>query len=299
MRREVEKLPQSLIVGELEATPVVTSRFRLDGGSMFGVVPKVLWEKVAPADERNRIRLNVNSLIVRAPGKLILVEPGMGSKYDERQKDIYALEPLNMDECLTAAGAPPGDIDVVIPTHLHLDHAGGSTSAGADGRVVESFPRAWFVVQEAEWEAACDPGPLERGSYHAGDFVPLLETGRLQVVSGTTEVARGVRVEVTGGHTRGHQVVRLRSGGDEALYLGDIVPTAAHLKLNWLMAWDLQPELVYAAKERLLGDAVDRGVTVFFSHDPRVAGCRLERSSRGSFQMIEETIIEAPGAGRF
>ena len=282
-------------VGDLEIQAVVTSRFRLDGGSMFGVVPRVLWEKKAPPDERNRISLAVNTLLVRAGGKLLLIEPGMGSKYDERRRDIYALEPLDADACLAGAGVVAADVDIVIPTHLHLDHAGGATSLGAEGKATEHFPNAWYIVQEAEWEAALDPGPLERGSYNAEDYLPLVETGRLQLVAGTTEVAPGVRVELTGGHTLGHQVVRLRSAGEEAVYLGDIVPTTAHLRLNWLMAWDLLPPVVYAAKERLLEDAVERGVTCFFPHDPVIAGCRLTRSGRGGYEVIEETVIKACG----
>ncbi len=282
-------------IGSMWVSAVVTSRFRLDGGSMFGVVPRVLWEKKAPPDDRNRIALSVNTLLVRAADKLILIEPGMGSKYDRRQRDIYALEPVDADACLSRVGVAPGQIDIVIPTHLHLDHAGGSTALGAEGEALEYFPNAWFVVQEAEWEAAVDPGPLEKGSYNAADFLPLVGTGRLLLVEGTTEVAPGVRVELTGGHTRGHQVVRLRSEGEEAVYLGDIVPTTAHLKLNWLMAWDLVPQMVYAAKERLLQDAVERGVTCFFPHDPDIAGCRLARSGRGSFEVIEETIIKPCG----
>lgn len=282
-------------IGGMEVRAVVTSRFRLDGGSMFGVVPRVLWEKKAPPDDRNRISLSVNTLLVRAGDKLILIEPGMGSKYSKRQRDIYALEPVDADACLSSAGIKPADVDIVIPTHLHLDHAGGSTARGEQGKALEYFPNAWFVAQETEWEAAVDPGPLEKGSYNPEDYLPLVETGRLLLVSGTTEVAPGVRVELTGGHTRGHQVVRLRSEGEEAVYLGDIVPTTAHLKLNWLMAWDLLPQVVYAQKERMLDDAVERGVTCFFPHDPDIAGCRLARSGGGGFEVIEETIIKACG----
>ncbi len=279
-------------VGQISVTPVVTSRFRLDGGSMFGVVPKVLWEKKTPADDLNRIALSVNSLVVVAGDKTIFVEPGMGSKYDERQRDIYGLADEDAVSGLARAGLSPDDIDIVIPTHLHLDHAGGSTSVGPEGVAFDAFPNAWYVVQESEWEAAMDPGPLERGSYNPADYLPLADTHRLSLASGTAEVASGVRVELTGGHTRGHQVVRMRSEGEEAVFLGDIVPTTAHLKLNWLMSWDLQPELTCAQKERLLDDAVSRGVTCFFPHDPRIAGCRLRDGGKGDYEIIEDSIIE-------
>lgn len=280
-----------LRIGELEVVAVVTSRFRLDGGSMFGVIPRVLWEKKAPADSLNRIELAVNSLVIRSGDKVVLVEPGMGSKYDERQRRIYDLAEPDMEGALARAGIRAADVDIVIPTHLHLDHAGASTS-GRPEAAEPAFPNAWYEVQEAEWLAAIEPGPLERGSYNLSDYMPIADAGRMDLVCGTTEIAAGVRVELTGGHTRGHQVVRLRSEGEEALYLGDLVPTTAHLKLNWLMAWDLEPQLSYVQKERFLNDAATRGVTCFFAHDPRVAGCKVRAAGRGDFEVIEDSVVE-------
>jgi hypothetical protein len=197
-------------VGEIEVIPFVASRFRLDGGSMFGVVPKVLWEKRAPADGLNRIELSVNSLMVSSLDKKMLVEPGMGSKQDEKLRRIYALEPLDASSALDRLGYSPDDIDIVVPTHLHLDHAGGSTLRGQSQEIRDAFPRAWYIVQELEWEAASDPGPLERGSYDPADYTSLAETGRLSIVMGTTEIAKGVRVGAPGG---AHEV----SGGRGAV----------------------------------------------------------------------------------
>ena len=288
-----EALANQVRMGGMRITPVVTSRFRLDGGSMFGVIPKVLWQDKAPADEMNRIDLNVNTLVIETEGHVIVIEPGMGSKYDEKQRGIYALDSLDTESALADAGIDPAGVDMVVPTHLHLDHAGGSTSYREQGDPESCFPNARFVVQEAELQAAIAPGPLERGSYNPDDYVPLQASGDLEVVSGDCEIAPGVSVELTGGHTRGHQVVRFKSEGEEGLFLGDIVPTLAHLKLNWLMAWDLEPQVVFEQKERLLSDAAARGVTCFFPHDPRVVGCRLEAGSKGSFQPVPDTIIEA------
>jgi glyoxylase-like metal-dependent hydrolase (beta-lactamase superfamily II) len=276
----------------MEITSVLTSRFRLDGGSMFGVIPKVLWEAQSSADDLNRIYLNVNALLVRTGGQVVLVEPGMGQKYDEKRRRIYALDALDAAGAIQEAGVDPGQVDIILPTHLHLDHVGGSTYRDEAGIVAPTFPHAVCMVQEKEWATAIAPGPLERGSYNPADFVPLEESGLLRIISGDVEVAPGISVELTGGHTSGHQVVRLRSSGDEAVFLGDIVPTAAHLRLNWLMAWDMEPRVVYEAKERLLTDAASRGVLCFFAHDPRIAGCRLEHSD-GGFRPIEGTIIEA------
>lgn len=276
-----------------EAIPVVTSRFRLDGGSMFGIVPRVLWEKKAPADERNRMRLCVNTLVVRTPAAVVLVEPGMGDRFDEKGRDIYALEEIDAAGALERTGVTPADVDVVILTHLHLDHAGGATRRNRTGGLDVVFDRATFVVQEAEWDAASAPMPFESGSYRPDDFQPLAEGGRLQRVRRDAEVVPGVRVEFTGGHTRGHQVVRLSWDGYEAVYLGDLVPTCAHLSLNWMMAWDLEPVVVYEAKARLLADAAERGVMCFFPHDPRIAGCRIEAGGRGRYRVLEDTAVEA------
>lgn len=280
-------------IGELRVLPVVTSRFRLDGGSMFGVIPRTLWSRQAPADDLNRIELCVNTLIVTTGDQTLLVEPGMGQKYSEKQKEIYSLDETETAAALASAGVKVSDVDMVIPTHLHLDHAGGSTEWDEAGASENLFPGAVFVVQEAEWEAALRPGAIEKGSYNPQDFLPLEAEGRLKFVSGDEDVAPGVSVELTGGHTRGHQVVRLSSGGEEGLFLGDIVPTTAHLKPNWLMAWDMEPQVVYDAKVRLLDDAAARGVICFFAHDPRIAGCRIESTRKGSFQVVQGTVIEA------
>lgn len=280
-------------LGELEVTAVVSSRFRLDGGSMFGIVPKVLWERKAPADDRNRIELAVNSLVVRTGGHVALIELGMGSKYDEKQRLIYDLADAEAATAIRKAGLDPADVEVVIPTHLHLDHAGGSTVLGPSGDVLSAFPRARFVVQELECEAALNPLPVEKGSYASDDFKPLLDGGRLEVVSGSAEVLPGITVELTGGHTRGHQVVRLRGGGGEALYLGDIVPTCAHLKLNWLMAWDLDPAATYEQKERLLAEAASRGATCFFPHDPVIAGAVVEAIGDDAYGIVAGTEVRA------
>jgi glyoxylase-like metal-dependent hydrolase (beta-lactamase superfamily II) len=280
-------------VGEIGVTPMVTSRFRLDGGSMFGVVPRVLWEKKAPPDERNRVTLNLNTLLIESGGELILVDPGMGSKFDERWVDIYALEEHEVRGELERLGIRPDDIDAVVLTHLHLDHAGGSTMLDDSGRPVPAFPNAKYYAQDEEWREARDPHPLERASYLPSDFLPLERDGILELLAGAGEIAPGVRVEPAAGHTSGHQIVRMLSDGEEAIYLGDLVPTTAHLKLNWLMGWDLRPELIYAEKGRVLAEAADRGTLLFFAHDPDVFAARVTADTSGDFQLVPETVIRA------
>jgi glyoxylase-like metal-dependent hydrolase (beta-lactamase superfamily II) len=280
-------------LGRVRIVPIVTSQFRLDGGSMFGSVPKVLWERKSPADGSNRILLNVNSLIVETGGQVVFIEAGMGSKFDSKQKEVYALSDRDAAEGLREAGFSPEDIDMVILTHLHFDHAGGSTSLNESGDPVPVFSRARFIVQEEELKEAREPHPLAAGSYDTRDFEPLIESGRIETVDGDREVAQGVFVERTGGHTKGHQVVRILSGGDEALYLGDLVPTTAHMRLNWLMSWDLEPEVVYEERARILADAERRQVRVFFCHDPEVASSCISRHSPSSYDLVESTVRKA------
>lgn len=278
-------------IGSMKITTLVASRFRLDGGSMFGVVPRAMWEPHAPPDERNRILLNGNSLLVETGGKRILVEAGMGLKYSPRLADIYALEELEVTGVLEDMGTTPDQVDVVVLTHLHLDHAGGATLRDEAGPR-PAFPNATYLVQVAELASAVDPHPLARGSYSRDDFLPLYRRGQLVTVNGEAEAVPGVRLELTAGHTPGHQVVRFISGDEEAVYPGDLVPTAAHLRPNWLMAWDLDPRETFARKSRLLEEAARGATTLFFSHDPVLAACRISKTD-GGFEVIEGSEMEA------
>jgi glyoxylase-like metal-dependent hydrolase (beta-lactamase superfamily II) len=285
----------SLSIGDIEVTPFISSRFRLDGGSMFGVVPRALWERKAPPDELNRIALNTNSLLVRTQDICILVEPGMGLKYDSRQYDIYDLADMSAVAQVSRLGLSPEDVDLVILTHLHHDHAGGATAAVEPRGVIPAFPNALVVVQRAELEEARRLHPLVKGSYRLEDHQVLHDNDKLMVVDGDTEIAPGVTVELTGGHSPGHQVVRMKSGEAEGLFPGDIVPTTAHLKLNWLMAWDIEPKTVYEQKARLLADCARRGVLIFLAHDPLVAACRVREAEEGLYILEEDSVVEVGG----
>jgi glyoxylase-like metal-dependent hydrolase (beta-lactamase superfamily II) len=217
----------------------------------------------------------------------------MGSKYDPKQSEIYDLAHFDAVSGLAAIGVEPEGIDLVVLTHLHLDHAGGCTALNASGSAVPAFPNARVIVQRAELEAARAPHPLSKGSYQPADFVPLLEEGVLEVVEGDRDVAPGLRLEFTGGHSPGHQVLRMRSGGSEAIFTGDIVPTIAHLKLNWLMAWDIEPRVVYEEKARLLDDCARREVLVFTAHDPEVLACRVVEVKPESYAVGDGSVVRA------
>jgi glyoxylase-like metal-dependent hydrolase (beta-lactamase superfamily II) len=263
-------------LGEFELTALSDGCFRLDGGSMFGVVPRPLWEKHKPPDELNRIHLGLNCLMVRAPGELVLVEAGLGGKLTGRDAGLYGLDrSAGLPEDLAAHGFRAEEVDCVVLTHLHLDHCGWATREEA-GRLVPTFPRARYVVQSREWEAARRPDPRSRPSYDRRNFEALESTGCLVLMDGDGEVSPGVSVRLTGGHTSGHQVVTVESGGERCVFLGDMVPTFAHLRVHWHMSWDLYPLELMEAKEALLSEAALRGYLLFFTHEDTVPFARLE-----------------------
>ncbi len=259
------------VVGDLELISLHDGLFRLDGGAMFGVVPKALWEKRAPADDENRILMSMRPLVVRG-AKTMLIDAGVGDKENERFYALYAADRTrHLDHALEDAGLSVEDIDIVLATHLHFDHAGGFTRRDGAGRVVPRFPRARYVIRRGEWDDASRPHERNRASYLRDNFVPLAEAGVVDFLDGDAEVMPGVRVEGTGGHTRHHQMVWIESGGHRAVYPADLLPTTAHLPDAWVMGYDLYPMDTLAAKKALLRTAVADGTLVFFEHDPAIA----------------------------
>ena len=243
--------------------------FLLDGGAMFGVVPKTLWEKVCRSDEKNRIRLGLNSLVIRTPRAVVLVETGIGSKTSQKFAGIYCVETEpGLVPALAAAGFRPDDIDFVINTHLHFDHCGGNTRWDDAGRAVPTFPRARYIIQRGEWEAALSPNERDKTSYLPENFVPLQEAGLVDLVDGDREVTPGVDVVLSPGHTRRHQSVLVRSGGQTLYFLGDLVPTAAHVRLPYIMSYDLYPADTLETRKRLYEQAIAGDWVLGFVHDP-------------------------------
>jgi glyoxylase-like metal-dependent hydrolase (beta-lactamase superfamily II) len=273
--------PGSLAHGNLELTPLSDGSLRLDGGAMFGVVPKPLWERVAPADSRNRIRMAMRPLLVRG-ARTVLIDAGCGDKLDAKTADIYALDRARcLEHALATAGLAAADVDVVIASHLHFDHAGGFTERGSDGTLRPRFSRAEYFVREGEWEDATHPNERNRASYLAENYVPLREAGVLRLVTADGEVVPGLRLERTGGHTKHHQIVRIEAGGKTAVFLADLIPTAAHVPLPWIMGYDLYPMETLEFKRAFVREAVEREYLVFFEHDPEIAaGYLRERDGR-------------------
>ncbi len=267
-------------VGDVEIRALSDGFFALDGGAMFGIVPRLAWEKRIHPDRQHRVRLALNLFLVRAGGKTILFDTGIGGHHDEKFADAYALErSVTLEGSLKALGMDPGDIDLVVPSHLHFDHTGGLSVPEPGGNRVPAFPKAEVVVQEGAWEEALDPNPRTHGSYLKSDFLPVERC--LKTVRGSEEIAPGVWVERTSGHVEHHQILRVRSGGHQAVCFGDLVPTEAHLKPAWGMGYDLRPKEVAASKKNLVEQAVNEDWLVCLDHDPKNAMVRLKRGERG------------------
>ncbi len=260
-------------LGDFELSALSDGSFALDGGQMFGVVPKVLWEKKLPAHALNRVRLELTCLLVRTSQHNVLIETGIGDKLDVKQTEIYAVaHPATLLDELKKFSLTPEDIDIVINTHLHFDHCGWNTRREG-GKTVPTFPRARYYVQRGEWEHALHPTLRDRSGYIPEFFRPA--ESQTEFLEGDQEIVPGIRVEVLPGHTRHMQGVRIESRGEQAYFLSDLVPTRAHLPYPWIMSLDLYPMETLATKQRLLPELAAGGGLVIFPHDVRGPLARL------------------------
>ena len=262
---------QRMALGNLELVSVHDGLFGLDGGAMFGVVPRPLWEAQAPPDTRNRILLGMRPLVVEADWGRMIIDCGAGDKMDAKHRDIYALDRArHLDHALADAGLGADAIDLALATHLHFDHFGGAT-ARIDGGLVPRFPRARYFIRAAEWEEATHPHERSRASYLPDDFVPLKDAGVVDLYHEDRAIRPGVRVVRTGGHCPQHQIVFIESAGKTAVFTADLIPTTAHIRDAWIMGYDLFPLDTLAFKKRFIREAIDREHLIFFEHDPLVA----------------------------
>ena len=257
--------------GNLQLTTLHDGPFRLDGGAMFGVVPRPLWEKKAPPDDRHRIQLAMRPLLVEASWGRMLIDCGVGEKMSAKDRDIYALDrSRTLDDALAAVKLSSESVEFVLASHLHWDHFGGATERVGD-KLKPRFPKAQYVIRAAEWEDATHPHERNRASYLQDDFVPLKDAGVVSFFDGDQEIRPGVRVVRSGGHTGQHQVVFVESGGHTAVFVADMIPSAAHLENAWVMGYDLFPMDTLAFKRRFIREAIDREYLIFFEHDPLIA----------------------------
>jgi glyoxylase-like metal-dependent hydrolase (beta-lactamase superfamily II) len=296
-------LTHSFRVGNFRCHTLEAGLQHLDGGAMFGVVPRTLWTRRITPDDRNRIPLAMRCLLVEHPRGLLLIDTGLGNKEDPKFIDIYGIEnagtpgPTRLEDALRELGHAPADIRWVINTHLHFDHAGGNTTAvdppGGAREVRLTFPNATYMVQRGDLEFARHTNERTRASYLPHNFEPVDAAGKFRLLEGDGEVLPGIRVRLTPGHVPYHQSVLVSDGGETLAFLADLIPTSAHLPLPWIMGYDVEPLRTLESRRALLKDAVAGGWLLVFEHDARVAYGRAVEG-KGGVILTEEVL--APGA---
>jgi glyoxylase-like metal-dependent hydrolase (beta-lactamase superfamily II) len=273
--------------GEYRVEIIPDCEFRLDGGAMFGVVPRNLWSKFSPPDDQNRIRMNMNCLFLEGGGQRILIDTGIGEKWSERHREMYGINRVRSfnDSLKAIAGVTSADITIIINTHLHFDHAGGNSTWDETGRAVPAFPHARYFISRAEYEHAESPNDRDRASYFPDNWRPLEESGQLELKDATYEVVAGLTMETHAGHNRSMQCPRLTWDGQTLFGFADLIPTRAHVPYAWVMGYDLYPVETVAAKKKLLPQAAHENWTCLFYHDPEQAlGRIVEENGRLSAQ---------------
>jgi glyoxylase-like metal-dependent hydrolase (beta-lactamase superfamily II) len=283
----VDPLVESRRLGRWRVHAIQAGGQKLDGGAMFGVVPKTLWERRMPADERNRIQLGMRCLLIEHDIGPVLIDTGAGNKEDSKFYDIYAIEnrgrtgPTALEDGLAQAGVKPEDVAMVISSHLHFDHAGGNTMKREDGSIVPSFPNARYVIQRGEYDWATHTNERTGASYFPHNFEPLRATGQMELIDGDREIIAGIHSVKTPGHTPHHQGLLIDGGNNElGFYIADLVPTVAHLPLPWIMGYDVEPMVTLETKRRILNRAVDENWHLIFEHDPSVPWSQIEHDGK-------------------
>lgn len=277
-----------MIFGDYRVEVIPDCEFRLDGGAMFGVVPRNLWSKPCPPDDQNRIRMNMNCLFIEAGSERILIDTGIGDKWSEKHRAMYGIDRRrSLDESLKAlAGVSSDEITIVINTHLHFDHAGGNTMVDEAGKTVPAFPNARYFISRAEYEHAEAPTDRDRASYFPENWRPLRDSGQLELKDTEYEIVSGLRMETHAGHNRSMQCLRLERQGKTLFGFADLVPMRAHVPFAWVMGYDLYPVETVQAKKKLLPQAARENWTCLFYHDPDQALGRIVELD-GKFRVVD------------
>ena len=275
-------------LGDFRLRTVSGGQFRSDGGTIFGVVPKGLWSRVFPADENNMIPQAANCVLVETETQKILIDTGYGPKLPKKQRKLISAEEGHpLLKSLSAIGTSAEEIDAVVFSHVHFDHAGGATMFDEAGELVPTFPNAEYIAQRREWVIATANFPELAGAYPQENLRPLEQAGRLRLLDGNAEILPGMRFGVTGGHTAGHAVVVIESGGQTAVYLGDICPSTRHFPSRWCMGYDVDLLETRRQKPDWLGKIADHHWLALFDHDPDHAAAFLDRDQRQDFKIRE------------
>lgn len=279
---------KSLQLGPFELYPIEAGRFLLDGGAMFGVVPKTLWSRQIPADDKNRIPMAMRSMLIRSgeTGKLYLIDTGSGDKFNEKMSSIYGLDYEHSDliNSLKSAGYNPEDVTDIIFSHLHFDHCGGTTTYDRDGTLKEVFPNATYHVNERHWKTANHPNEREKASFFPENINPIKESGRLNLVQDRHEFESGLTTLPMDGHTDGQQLPVITHKGTTIVYVADLLPTAAHVPLPWVMGYDMKPIQTLEEKALFLKRAAEENWYLFLEHDATNEVITIEQDN-GKFQM--------------
>jgi len=270
-------------IGPYNLHAIETGEFALDGGAMFGIIPKVLWEKKIPADEKNRITLRMRSLLISGNGKNILVDDGIGTKDDEKFGSIYKVDHsrFQIESSLAAHNLTCNDITDVILTHFHFDHAGGSTKFDDKGNIIPSFPNATYYIQQRNLLWAQEPSEKDQASFTKANFEPLIKAGQLKQLDGPCEIFPDINIIVVEGHTTAQQLVKISAGVATVLYCGDLIPTSAHVPIPWVMGYDNHPITTLNEKRAILEKAAGEGWILFFEHCPILTACRVVKTAKG------------------
>lgn len=276
-------------IGKYSLYVIESGIFRLDGGSMFGVVPKVLWNKTNPADELNRIQLSVRSLLLVSDKRKILVDTGLGNKFDEKFQNIYAINSKPIDEALKEKNFDPDEITDIIITHLHFDHAGGSTK-NISNEIVPTFRNAKYYIQKKHLEWAQNPSEKDRASFLKDDFLPLMHSNQLNICDGNFLFDEEIEILISNGHTPYQQHLKISDGEKTLFYCGDLIPTKSHIPYPYVMSYDLYPLITIQEKKEILNRASDEEWILFFEHDTEANSVKIENSEKG-FTIKEMNLI--------